>query len=692
MTITILPARNEFTAAASQTVFTYTFKIFEDTDINVFVTPAGQDADDSTDQVTPSIVTGVGDPNGGTVTIAATSLGDLVTLVSDIPANRTIDYQNNGDFRPTVVNSDFDRVVSLVKQVEDVAGRSLVFPESQQNTQQLSLPTPVAGELLRWNSVLSGLENVNVSTPVETTLNSVAALRNLDISGLSSGTAIFLNGYFVDGDGGGGPRRILFKNDPPGTHIDNGGDIIVSNGGNGSAAWLAGVESMTLKEFGGKTETSFDNTDAMERAMASGLKIKPETGTFEHLSTIVWADPSEWEGIFTETIFLYTGSGTGHEFLGTDDNLGANPENIVNNLKVSKINFKTTSGVTGFDIQWFSRFGVGRVVFTDCIFDGWSGEGVFLFRGDGPVFQGCQFFNNRYGVHAFQSVNTGNVTRCTFHDNERGFFINQVCSNWWIDKSNFYDHTGSGVYCFAVDNPTIDKCTFNRNDFGVTILENFGVRKIRQANITNNLFGDMITRLISVDGSEGVRITGNLFYFINESSAPIRIVRTTDVVVTGNDYSLDFNNPSEWFTLSDNTYRQFETPNDDQFDGQTIMGPISADKIRLGNATQRGLLKTLKFASATTETIILPELAQFKVATYLINATVRQIGNTVQNFVFVVEVQNPTATSTATFVDIKGVSAGVLDIVSISADGTQLSISLTGRASATLLFMGSPDL
>lgn len=238
MTITVAPTRNEYTATAGQTLFTYTFKIFENTDLNVYVTPAGQDANDSTDQVTPSIVTGVGDEDGGTITIPATALNDLVTIVSDIPASRTTDYQNNGDFRPVVVNADFDRVVSLAKQVEDVAGRSLVFPESQQNTQQLSLPAPVAGQLLRWNSGLTGLENVGVSTPVETTLNSVAALRALDISNLSSGTAIFLNGYYVDGDGGGGPRRILFKDAAPLTYVDNGGSIIVPDGGDGSAAWI----------------------------------------------------------------------------------------------------------------------------------------------------------------------------------------------------------------------------------------------------------------------------------------------------------------------------------------------------------------------------------------------------------------------------------------------------------------------
>ena len=127
MTITTLPTRNEYTATAGQTVFTYTFKIYEDTDLNVYVTAAGAEADDTSDIVTPSLVTGVGDEDGGTVTIDATANGDLVTIISNIPSSRTTDYQNNGDFIPDVVNEDFDRVVSIVKQIEDTANRTTAF-------------------------------------------------------------------------------------------------------------------------------------------------------------------------------------------------------------------------------------------------------------------------------------------------------------------------------------------------------------------------------------------------------------------------------------------------------------------------------------------------------------------------------------------------------------------------------------
>jgi hypothetical protein len=164
MTLSAGDARDEYTATASQTVFNYTFKIYASTDLNVYVTPAGQECADS-DLTTAYTVSGVGAEAGGTITLTTPSTaGDLVTIVSAIPTDRTTDYQNNGDFRPDTVNDDFDRVVSLTKQIEDVANRSLQFPQCLQGASSLSLPRPVAGNLVRWKTDLSGLENVAYPT------------------------------------------------------------------------------------------------------------------------------------------------------------------------------------------------------------------------------------------------------------------------------------------------------------------------------------------------------------------------------------------------------------------------------------------------------------------------------------------------------------------------------------------------
>ena len=47
MTITSQDARDEYTATAGQAIFNYTFKIYDATELDVYITPTGQEANDS---------------------------------------------------------------------------------------------------------------------------------------------------------------------------------------------------------------------------------------------------------------------------------------------------------------------------------------------------------------------------------------------------------------------------------------------------------------------------------------------------------------------------------------------------------------------------------------------------------------------------------------------------------------------
>lgn len=176
MTVTSLIVRNEYTATAGQTVFNYTFLIFTADDLNVYITPSGQDANDSTDLTTAYTVDvgTIGNPSGGFITLnSGVNSGDLVTIVSSIVEDRTTDYQNSGDFLPDTVNEDFDRVVSLTKQTSDRAGRTLAFEESVQNATALTLSAPAALEFLRWKSDESGVESVDLTVTGAPTDSSV---------------------------------------------------------------------------------------------------------------------------------------------------------------------------------------------------------------------------------------------------------------------------------------------------------------------------------------------------------------------------------------------------------------------------------------------------------------------------------------------------------------------------------------
>ena len=175
MTITSNPTREEYTAAAGQTVFNFNFKIYSDQDLDVYVTPSGQDVDDDNDLTTAYVI----DPSsffnaaGGFLTLTTpTTLNDSVTIVSGIAENRIVDYQNNGDFRPPVVNNDHDRHVSLIKQLSDVSGRALKFQKAQQNVFDLFLPPPSAGQILIWRQDEKGLENTDPGGTVHSIVTS----------------------------------------------------------------------------------------------------------------------------------------------------------------------------------------------------------------------------------------------------------------------------------------------------------------------------------------------------------------------------------------------------------------------------------------------------------------------------------------------------------------------------------------
>jgi hypothetical protein len=126
-----------------------------------------------------------------------------------MPYNRTVDYQNSGDFLPDTVDGDNDRQVSQIKQVADLANRSVLFPQSLQNATSLSLPLPDSGLYLRWKTDLSGLENTGVPGVILPGVDVGLIADMVSSTTLSVGDSVFTNGYTATGDGGG--RNYLVK-------------------------------------------------------------------------------------------------------------------------------------------------------------------------------------------------------------------------------------------------------------------------------------------------------------------------------------------------------------------------------------------------------------------------------------------------------------------------------------------------
>jgi len=153
MTVTALVTRNDITATASQTSFTYTFRVLAATDMDVYQNGVLLSSGYT--------VNNVGTVTGGTVVLdSGASAGQIVSLVLNMPLDRTTNYQNSGDFLAADVNEDFDKIYIGAVQNENEGGRSLRLKDVEPPTVGVDMTIPLKddrkGKFLAFDSVTGG--------------------------------------------------------------------------------------------------------------------------------------------------------------------------------------------------------------------------------------------------------------------------------------------------------------------------------------------------------------------------------------------------------------------------------------------------------------------------------------------------------------------------------------------------------
>lgn len=117
------PPRDQYTASASQTAFSYSFAIFADADLVVY------DNDTLMVLTTDYTVSGAGDDNGGTVTfVSGRTAGHVITIYRDIAIERTSDMQQNGPWNSTTTNDEFDKAYTIMQELGAKIKRAIRFP------------------------------------------------------------------------------------------------------------------------------------------------------------------------------------------------------------------------------------------------------------------------------------------------------------------------------------------------------------------------------------------------------------------------------------------------------------------------------------------------------------------------------------------------------------------------------------
>jgi hypothetical protein len=165
MTISSTTVRNSYDGDGSTTTFTYQFKIFQDSDIQVIIRSA-----DGTETIktitTHYTVTGAGASNGGSVIFTGGNIPtntQKVVLRRNIPQTQAIDYIANDPFPAESHEEGLDRATMAIQQLQEEVTRSLKL--SKTNTMTSTEFT--VGASARANKILAFDANGEISVTQE---------------------------------------------------------------------------------------------------------------------------------------------------------------------------------------------------------------------------------------------------------------------------------------------------------------------------------------------------------------------------------------------------------------------------------------------------------------------------------------------------------------------------------------------
>lgn len=160
MTVTNQVNKVIFAGTGAQTVFAYTFRIFEDSDLVVKTIVITTGVEVTLVLNSDYTVTGAGGPSGGDVTllIAAPPSTQEIVIQRVLPLTQETDYVENDDFPAESHEEALDRLTMIAQQINEVSNRALVISI---NTSGLiiTLPPPEANSPIGWDPTATFLIN-----------------------------------------------------------------------------------------------------------------------------------------------------------------------------------------------------------------------------------------------------------------------------------------------------------------------------------------------------------------------------------------------------------------------------------------------------------------------------------------------------------------------------------------------------
>jgi hypothetical protein len=153
VTVASTTNKQSYNGNGSQSVFAYTFKIFVDADIKVYVGTTLKTLN------THYTLSGVGTTSGGNVTFTsgnfpASGTGN-VTILRSLALTQPLDLVNYGRFDAEVVEAQYDKLTMMVQQLQEQADRTIRFSTTVSDAGGVEITDTVAersGKVLAYDA------------------------------------------------------------------------------------------------------------------------------------------------------------------------------------------------------------------------------------------------------------------------------------------------------------------------------------------------------------------------------------------------------------------------------------------------------------------------------------------------------------------------------------------------------------
>lgn len=163
MTVSTTTSRADYTGNGSTTAWTVPFYFLDPTHIQVIRTQISTGAAITLALTADYTVSGAGAATGGTLTtVAALTIDQRVSVLRNVPFTQLSHYVPNDPFPAATHEQIVDQLTMETQQLNETVGRALTLAQNTTGV-STSLPTPVASNVIGWNSAATALQNTPLS-------------------------------------------------------------------------------------------------------------------------------------------------------------------------------------------------------------------------------------------------------------------------------------------------------------------------------------------------------------------------------------------------------------------------------------------------------------------------------------------------------------------------------------------------